>query len=309
MGPAESSTFSELNLEGAKDDPGVRSLRTEASNFGEGQILTLITDKEHSQLYVGLEAENMRFAGDAENSLEEIRIGGRYYMGAERGFLDGDISEVLFYDSAISDADRVKLTEYLSKKYDCTSKKIVYSLDDAWLALKSYEGMGSRLMLTPIDQAIQKSHGDAATRKDIERRLIAVLQSDAPFPAKEFATRRLIFVGTEESVPALAKYLVDPKLGLLAQITLQAIPGEASAAAIRETVAKAPMGRQFGLIQGLGLLRDRKSDSAVGLLLESVEHRCRRSCRASARSDRRPQLHQAIRWTIFRKQPTLSKSR
>ncbi|MCC6126091.1 MAG: HEAT repeat domain-containing protein [Pirellulales bacterium] len=259
LGPVETSSFSELNLEGAKDEPGVRSLRTEASNFGEGQILTIVTDAALSKLFVGLEAENMRFAGDAENSLEEVRLGGRYFAGAEHGFLDGDISEVLLYDAALSDARRIALTEYLAKKYDCASKKIEYSLEGAWIALKSYDGFGSRLKLTPIDRAIRESHGNASQQKEIERRLIDVLQTEATAAAKEFAVRRLIFVGSEESIPALAKYLVDPQLGPLAQITVQAIPGEASAAALRQAVEKAPHGRQLGLIQGLGMLRDRKA--------------------------------------------------
>jgi HEAT repeat protein len=258
LGAVETSCFSELNLEGAKD-PGVRNLRTEASNFGEGQILAIVTDADLSKLYVGLEAENMRFAGDAENSLAEVRVGGRFYAGAERGFLDGDISEVLLYDAALSDARRIALTEYLAKKYDCSSKKIEYSLEGAWVAIKSYDGFGSRLMLAPIDQAIRRSHGDVSQRKEIERRLIDVLQTEATAAAKEFAIRRLIFVGTEESVPALAKYLVDPKLGPLAQRTVQAIPGEASTAALRQAVEKTPHGRQLGLIQGLGMLRDRKA--------------------------------------------------
>jgi HEAT repeat protein len=265
LGPVESTTFSELNFESAKDDPGARSLRTEASKFGEGQIITLVTDATHTQLYVGLEAENMRFAGDAECSLEEVRIGGRFCFGGERFFFDGDISEVLFYNTALGEAERVALTQYLSKKYGCDSRKIVYSLDGAWAKLNTYDGMDSRLALTPIDQAIRRSHGNAAERKEIERRLLDVLQSDAPAGAKEFAIRRLIHVGTEESVPALAKYLVDPHLGILAQVSLQAIPGDASAAAIRDAVAKAPPSRQIGLVQGLGLLRDR---NAVPMLVK-----------------------------------------
>ncbi len=268
LGPVASTTFSELNFESSKDDPGAE-LRTEASKFGEGEILTLVTDATHTQLYVGLEAENMRFAGDAENSLEEVRLGGRFYFGGEHGFFDGDISEVLFYDTALSNSERVELTRYLSNKYDCASKKIEYSLEGAWVALKSYQGTGSRLALTPIDQAIRRSHRDAAQRKDIERRLLAVLQADAPAAAKEFAIRRLIYVGTEESVPALAAELADPRLGFLAQITLQAIPGEASAAAIRQAVEKSPPGRQLGLIQGLGLLRDRKAIPLLASLSES----------------------------------------
>jgi HEAT repeat protein len=255
LGPVESTTFSELNFESAKDDPGARSLRTEASTFGEGQIITLVTDATHTQLYVGLEAENMRFAGDAECSFEEVRIGGRFYFGGEHSFFDGDISEVLLYDTALGEVERVGLTQYLSKKYGCVSSKIVYSLDDAWAKLKTYDGRDSRLALTPIDQAIRRSHGNAAERKDIERRFLEVLQSDAPAGAKEFSIRRVIHVGTEESVPALAKYLIDPQLGILAQVSLQAIPGNATAAAIREAVEKAPPGRQIGLIQGLGMLR------------------------------------------------------
>ena len=53
---------------------------------------------------------------------------------------------------------------------------------------------------------------DSNSRAEKERKLIAVLQSDAPPQDKAIPCKQLAVYGTKEAVPALAALLPDPKL-------------------------------------------------------------------------------------------------
>ncbi len=62
----------------------------------------------------------------------------------------------------------------------------------------------------------------AATPEN-EAALIEVLQT-APKPDKALACKKLVLVGTSQSVPELAKLLPDPELSSWARTALEAIP-------------------------------------------------------------------------------------
>src|SRR5437660_6503854 len=87
-----------------------------------------------------------------------------------------------------------------------------YMLEQAFDALKTYDWGQDRNVLNPIDEAVVKTGNDPAARKEIESRLLAVLQSNAPRDAKDFVCRQLRTMGTAASVPVLEKLLADPEL-------------------------------------------------------------------------------------------------
>src|SRR5262249_33355987 len=54
--------------------------------------------------------------------LDEITLGARFYTnepepGQVRGFLDGDVAEVLLFDRVLDDAEREKVRAYLARKH------------------------------------------------------------------------------------------------------------------------------------------------------------------------------------------------
>lgn len=53
-------------------------------------------------------------------SLQDMRIGARYYDngGGETGYFTGDISEVIVYDSLLSDTARQSVEQSLLNKYN-----------------------------------------------------------------------------------------------------------------------------------------------------------------------------------------------
>jgi len=96
-----------------------------------------------------------------------------------------------------------------------------------------------------------------------ESDLIAVLQSDAPTDQKAITCKHLAIYGTEQSVPALAPLLADKELASWARIALEAIPGPAADAALRDALGKLKGRLLVGAINSIGVRRDAQAVDAL----------------------------------------------
>ncbi len=126
-------------------------------------------------------------------------------------------------------------------------------LDKAFDALKTYDWGVDPNVLKPIDEAINASHGNAAARKELEGRLIAVLKTEASRAAKDAVCRALKNIGTAAAVPALAALLADEKLSHMARYALERIPEPEAGQALREALPKAAAKLKIGIISSLGV--------------------------------------------------------
>jgi len=126
-------------------------------------------------------------------------------------------------------------------------------LDKAYEALKTYDWGMDPNVLQPIDEAIITTHGDAAARKDLETRLIAVLKTEVPQAAKDAVCRALKTIGTAASVPALAALLADEKLSHMARYALERIPGPEAGQAMLTALPKVSGKLKIGMISSLGV--------------------------------------------------------
>lgn len=97
---------------------------------------------------------------------------------------------------------------------------------------------------------------DPASATDRERQLIAVLQSTNPPAEKAITCKKLAVCGTSEAVPALAPLLSDPHLASWARIALEAIPGPAADAALRDAVGRLRGLLLVGVINSIGVRGD-----------------------------------------------------
>jgi HEAT repeat protein len=136
-------------------------------------------------------------------------------------------------------------------------------LDKAFEALKTYDWGMEPNVLQPIDDAIISTHTDAAARKELETRLIAVLKTEVPQPAKGAVCRALKTIGTAASVPALAPLLADEKLSHMARYALERIPAPEAGQALVTALPKATGKLKIGIISSLGA---RGEDAAVAPL-------------------------------------------
>jgi HEAT repeat protein len=136
-------------------------------------------------------------------------------------------------------------------------------LDQAFEALKTYNWGADRKVLEPIDKAALEKEG----RKELEARLAAVLKSDVSHDAKDFVCRKLMVIGTADSVPALAVLLPDEKLSHMARFALERIPAPEAAKALREALSKTEGKVKVGVIASLGQRGDAESVSSLAKLL------------------------------------------
>jgi len=114
--------------------------------------------------------------------------------------------------------------------------------------------------------AAQDSPGPATNMKESD--LIAVLKSDAPKSEKAITCKRLAIYGTEQSVPAIAPLLADKELASWARIALEAIPGPAAEAALRDALGKLEGRLLIGVINSVSVRRDVR---AVNTLVQKLD--------------------------------------
>jgi len=89
-----------------------------------------------------------------------------------------------------------------------------------------------------------------------ESDLIRVLQSDAAKGEKAITCKRLAIYGSEKCVPVVAPLLADKELSSWARITLEAIPGPAADAALREASSELKGRLLVGVINSIAVRRD-----------------------------------------------------
>ncbi len=137
------------------------------------------------------------------------------------------------------------------------------AVDKALETLKTYDWDADRKALNPIDQAIIATHGDAAGRKTLAKQLTDVLAGGISRSAQDYVCRKLMQVGTGESVKALAALLPDEKTSHIARFALGRIPDDKATEALRDAMPKVSAKLKPGIIGTLGTRRDAKSTAAI----------------------------------------------
>lgn len=265
LGRSASPQFSAINLEGSKDFPGAVNLRTGSSPFDEMQVLTASTGDGRSQLWVNGAEEGDRPANDAVTAMDEVRIGARYCHNHEHGHLHAHVAEVLLYKSKLNDQQRAGLEAYLAKKHGLALRASASQPVDAWDYLPAYDWGETRKPLAAIDGEINEAGGNAKALAAAEARLLKVLMDKGSAPgARDFASRRLAFIGTTASVASLAALVADDSVSTMALFALESIPGEAADNALNELLGRIAGGKRIGVINALG---NRKVEAAVDALV------------------------------------------
>src|SRR5664279_234191 len=105
---------------------------------------------------------------------------------------------------------------------------------------------------------------------DQEKKLIAVLKSDAPQKEKADACRELARIGTKDAVAPLAALLADEKLSHMARYGLETIPDSSVDKVLREALTKLHGRPLVGVIGSIGVRRDTGAVKALtGFLHDS----------------------------------------
>ncbi len=118
--------------------------------------------------------------------------------------------------------------------------------------------------------AIAQDRSAADVRNAKESDLIAVLKSNAPKADKAITCKQLAIYGTEQAIPILAPLLEDKELASWARIAIEAIPGPAADAALRDALDKVKDRLLVGVINSIAVRRDvRAVDGLIKKLADS----------------------------------------
>jgi HEAT repeat protein len=146
------------------------------------------------------------------------------------------------------------------------------AVDRAFERLAAYQYGDDYTELAAIERAVHGSLHNESQRAELERRLVSVLSGDTPNAAKDYACRALTLIGGADSVPALAALLPDPELTGLARYALERIPDPAVDRALRAALGQTSGRVQAGIINSIGIRRDREAVPALAGLLQKDDH-------------------------------------
>jgi HEAT repeat protein len=136
-------------------------------------------------------------------------------------------------------------------------------IDKKLTAIVNYKRGMSRQPLIAAEELIRESQNRPKQRKYIERQL-ATLLSEATLDCKSFICRQLWFIGTADSVPAIAKLLTDEKTADMACYAMGQNPSPEAGEALRNALDKVSPKVQIRIINLLGDRRDAQSAEAIG---------------------------------------------
>lgn len=141
------------------------------------------------------------------------------------------------------------------------------SLDAPFAALAAFDWGGDANALLPIDAAVLAAHGDPPLGAELEKRLAAVLGSQASRAAKQYACRKLSLVGTVASVPALAALLADQELSHMARFALERYAAPEATEALRQALGGVTGDLVIGMLSSLAARHDLASVPAIAALV------------------------------------------
>lgn len=143
-------------------------------------------------------------------------------------------------------------------------------LDSAFEALKTYDWGTDMSVLAPIEEAATKTGSDPAIREDLEKRLLAALESPISRDAQDYVCRKLATVASAAAIPVLSKLLLKDESSHMARFALERIPTAEASTALRDALTKVSDQTRIGVISSLGTRRDAASvKSLAGYLSDS----------------------------------------
>ncbi len=143
-------------------------------------------------------------------------------------------------------------------------------IDKKLSAIVNYERGMSREPLIAVEKLIRESQKQPEQRKYIELRL-AELLSEATLECKSFICRQLWFIGTADSVPAIAKLLMDEETVDIACYAIGQNPSHEAGKALLEALDKVSPKIQIRIINLLGDRGDTQSVEAISKLVFGAE--------------------------------------
>jgi hypothetical protein len=133
---------------------------------------------------------------------------------------------------------------------------------DPWEVCARLEYGGDRSYAWSVNQQVVRTA--PAGQAKVEERLLAALASTGCTDAgRAFLCRMLVLVGSAKSVPALVPLLRNPRTTDVARYAIEAVPGVAADAALRDALGSLSGNAKAGLIGSIAARGDLVARSAL----------------------------------------------
>ena len=144
-------------------------------------------------------------------------------------------------------------------------------IDKKLAAIADYKSADGQEGLIAVEELIRESQADGEQRKYIERQMAGLLKRNISLESKEFICGQLWYIGTAESVPAIAGLLTDEKTADMACYAIGQNPSPQAAEALRDAMNKVSPSVLVRIVNLLGDRRDEQSAEAIGKLVFGAE--------------------------------------
>jgi type 1 glutamine amidotransferase/HEAT repeat protein len=146
------------------------------------------------------------------------------------------------------------------------------SVEQAFEQLRAYDYGQNRRPLAMLELEIARSTADPKQGRKMAERLAAVLtDAKATLAAKRFVCQWLPLVASDAQVPVLAKMLDTAETADMARRAIEAIPGEASAGALRQALGRLKGDALVGVVNSLGARRHARATAMLAELLRAPD--------------------------------------
>ena len=144
-------------------------------------------------------------------------------------------------------------------------------LSEVLTQVARYEYGHSREPLSKLSDLVRASLASPSQVQAVEAALDRLLDSDATRDGKEAVCRELSVMGSERSVPVLARLLGQPPIAEMARYALERIGGPAADAALLDALASAAGNTRIGIVNTLGRHRARPAVEKLKGMLGSPD--------------------------------------
>lgn len=136
--------------------------------------------------------------------------------------------------------------------------------------IAAYEYGDSLEAQVAMDTLVREALAAKAPLHELEQQFIALLQSDATLPAKQYACMKLGEIGGPAALPALAKMLRQPETSDMARLALQRIPGDSATEILLDALPALSGPHRIGVIATLGERGDARAASSLESLMNGA---------------------------------------
>ncbi len=129
--------------------------------------------------------------------------------------------------------------------------------DSLFQKLRVFDYGQSSAVLEQIERLVSDGAKDVSRQQAMADRLAGILDSNAPFAARDFACRQLALIGSEAQLPILQKYVLDRALSNIVLFAWARFPQSGQVdLALRKALEKAQGPIRVAVIKTIGVRRD-----------------------------------------------------